>query len=257
MINCKLLFEKLESFAPVSLSDKLCEIDGHYDNSGIILDANNETDKILFCLDLTSKSVENAIERGCGIIVTHHPAIYRPIKNLVGENPVLKCALNGISVISMHLNFDSANMGIDQCLSLGLGGYNAKILTPLGEGVGYGRVAQISSTAREILENYKKVFNTQKVLFYGDENKPVKKIASFCGSGFGDKEVGVCVAEGVDMVVSADIPHHVLIPAIESGLAVLSCTHYSTENYGMKKIAEEYSKRLNEKIYFFDDERFV
>ncbi|MBQ8726586.1 MAG: Nif3-like dinuclear metal center hexameric protein [Clostridia bacterium] len=257
MINCKTLFERLEDFAPVSLSDKLCEIDGHYDNSGIILDCQNQTDKILFCLDLTGKSVEYAIEKGCGIIVTHHPAIYRPIKNLKGENPVLKCALNGVSVISMHLNFDSAKTGIDYWLSQGLGGYAQKILTSLGDGTGYGRVAQISSTVEKIAQSYKKEFNTQKVFLYGDEQKPVKKIASFCGAGFGDGEIGVCLAEGVDMVVSADIPHHVLISAIESGLAVLSCTHYSTENYGMKKIADEFSKRLNEKIYFFDDERFV
>ena len=257
MIDCKRLFEQLEKFAPVSLSDKLCQIDGHYDNSGIILDCQNQTDKILFCLDLTSKSVDYAIENGCGIIVTHHPAIYRPIKNLKANNPVLKCALNSISVISMHLNFDSAKNGVDYWLSAGLGGNGQKILTSLDEGQGYGRITEVFAPAGQIVENYKKEFCTDKVFFYGDETKTVRKIASFCGSGFGDGEVAVCLENGVDMVVSADIPHHVLISALENGLAVLSCTHYSTENYGMKKIAQEFSKILNQKIYFFDDERFV
>jgi putative NIF3 family GTP cyclohydrolase 1 type 2 len=59
------------------------------------------------------------------------------------------------------------------------------------------------------------------------------------------------------MVVSADIPHHTLLHAIESGLSVISCSHYSSENYGMKRVAEFFGKQLKEKIYFFDDERFA
>lgn len=256
-MNCKKLFSLLTNYAPISLSDDLCARENGYDNSGIILETDQETDKILFCLDLTTKSVEYAIENGCKIIVTHHPAIYRPIKNLLGDSPLLKCANEKIGVISMHLNLDCASEGIDYYLAKGLGGQVVKILEPLGDNVGYGRISQVNVRAGELLNRFKAEFNTQKAWLYGDENKEITKIGSFCGAGLGEKEIESSILEGAQMVVSADISHHVLISAIEKGLVVLSCTHYSTENYGMKKIAEYFSKKLNEKIYFFGDDRFV
>lgn len=256
-MNAKELFAKLCEYAPIKLSNDLVALENGYDNSGIILDLDLDAKKILFCLDLTHESVDYAIGKGCGIIVTHHPAIYRPIKRLNEQDPLLRCAVSGISVISMHLNLDCAREGIDYYLSKGLGGNDLEILSKLGEDVGYGRVASVNATAGEILNNYKKEFCTEKAWLYGDENQKITKIASFCGSGLGDKEVEDALENGVQMVVSADIPHHVLLPAIEKGLIVLSCTHYATENYGMKKFADYFAKVLNEKIYFFDDERFV
>ena len=61
------------------------------------------------------------------------------------------------------------------------------------------------------------------------------------------------------MVASSDVSHHELLYAVEKGLCVLSCTHYGTENYGMKRFAEDFSSE-NEtyfKTFYFDDERFV
>ncbi len=255
-MTTKELFNLLNEYAPIRLSHDMIAR-GHHDNSGIIIDCNNQTDKILFCLDLTSKSAKKAIELGCGIIVTHHPAIYRPIKNLLDENPLLTCAKNNISVISMHLNLDSAKFGIDYNLAKGLCGKDIKILDLLGENEGYGRVYSVDKTAGEVFEDYKREFNTDKVLLYGEKDRKISRIASFCGAGLGGEEISQALENGADMVVSADIPHHVLIEAIEKGLAVLNCSHYSTENYGMKKVAEHFGNLLKEKIYFFDDERFV
>jgi putative NIF3 family GTP cyclohydrolase 1 type 2 len=146
---------------------------------------------------------------------------------------------------------------VDYYLSNGLGVENPVILDVLGENEGYGRVGDVNLTAGEILQNYKREFKTDKVLLYGDSNKKITRIASFCGAGLGAEEVGVAIENGANMVVSADIPHHVLLLAIERGLSVLNCSHYSSENYGMKMFAENIGKQINQKIYFFDDERFA
>ncbi|MBQ7374187.1 MAG: Nif3-like dinuclear metal center hexameric protein [Clostridia bacterium] len=255
MTDCKKLFEKLNAYAPIQLSYEMINR-GHHDNSGIILDCENSTDKILFCLDLTKKSVEFAVKNGCGIIVTHHPAIYRPIYNLKGDDVVLTCAKNNISVISTHLNLDCAKEGIDHYLAKGLGAKEIEILDSLGDGVGYGRIFAVDTTAEKVYEDYKRIFKTDKVLLYGKKDEKITKIASFCGAGLDYPEIASAINGGAQMVVSADISHHVLLHAIESGLIVLNCSHYSSENYGMKKVAEYFGKTLNEKIFFFDDERF-
>lgn len=256
-MNAKELFARLCEYAPIELSDKLVAIEDGYDNSGIILDCDLDAKRVLFCLDLTHESVDYAIGKECGIIVTHHPAIYRPIKSLNEQDPILRCAVSGISVISMHLNLDCAREGIDYYLSKGLGGRCVEVLTELGEGVGYGRIASVDATAGDILDRYKREFCTEKAWLYGEEGQKITKIASFCGAGLGYKEIELALKNGAQMVISADIPHHVLLTAIERGLLVLSCTHYSTENYGMKKFFEFFEKSLKEKIFFFDDERFV
>lgn len=251
------LYEKLLEYAPMEISDRFVS-EGAYDNSGMILETDKDIKTVVFCLDLTENSVEYAIEKGAGAIVTHHPAIYRPVKNLLDGSAILKAANAGIGVISNHLNLDGAKEGIDYFLAKGLGGEIVGILDDFGNGEGYGRVSRVNSTVCEIAERYKKEFGTEKVWIYGDKCKRITRIASFCGAGLGDAEIEQAIAAGVELAVSADIPHHVLLNALQKGLCVLSCTHYGTENYGMKKFSEKCAADIkNLKIYFFEDERFI
>ena len=133
------IFEKLEEVAPVKLSDEFCKKFNMYDNSGIIINCGDEIKGILFTLDLTVKAVEKAKSSGFNLIVTHHPAIYGGISRLnLTDDPQAKalaeCIKNGISVISMHLNFDAAPQGIDYQLMCGLGGENAQIAAEIQGG---------------------------------------------------------------------------------------------------------------------------
>lgn len=243
--------------APMEISDRFVG-EGAYDNSGIIIETARDVKTAVYCLDLTSKSVQFAISKNADVIVTHHPAIYHPIKNLSANSPLLTAANAGIGVISNHLNLDGAKEGIDYLLMKGLGGEIVGILDDFGNGEGYGRVGVFDKTFGEITENYKKEFGTEKAWAYGDAEKHIAKAASFCGAGLGDEEVEAAAKANAELVVSADIPHHVLLHALERGLCVLSCTHYGTENYGMKKFSESCAAQFkNIKIYFFDDERFV
>ncbi len=254
------LYALMEERAPKELSDKLREKDGLYDNSGIIAPTDADIKKVLFCLDLTVKSARFAAENGCGAIITHHPAIYKPIKNLKSEDPLFFCVKNGIGVISAHLNLDCAERGTDYYLAAGLGGEIADIYENFGDGTGYGRLVLTGGkTAREISENYKKVFGTDKAYLYGDPERKINSLVSLCGAGADDGAIEYALGKRADMIVSADISHHVLLPALESGLCVLSCTHYGTENYGMKKFAEDFARDYETyiKTIYFDDERFA
>ena len=251
------LYEKLLEYAPMEISDRFVA-EGAYDNSGMILETEKEIKSVVFCLDLTEDSVKYATEKGAEAIVTHHPAIYRPVKSLLDGSAVLKAANAGIGIISNHLNLDGAKEGIDYYLAKGLGGEIVGILDNFGNGEGYGRLSVSDTTVGELAERYKKEFGTERVWIYGDKNKRITKYASFCGAGLGDAEVEQAIAAGAELVVSADIPHHVLLNAIQKGLCVLSCTHYGTENYGMKKFSEKCAAEIkNLKIYFFEDERFI
>ena len=115
MCNLKDFMAVLEQVAPLELSKKMIEL-GDYDNSGIIVKNNDTVKKVLFSLDLTENAVDFAVESRCDAIVTHHPAIYAPIKELSFDGDtkaLLKATVSGLNVISMHLNLDIAESGID------------------------------------------------------------------------------------------------------------------------------------------------
>ena len=252
-------YDALLKYAPLELSKRLCETDGGYDNSGVIVgfDSSEELSGAVFALDLSFGAVDLALKRGCNLIVTHHPAIYSPIKSIEANSPIYKCIQNGISVISMHLNVDCAERGTDYYFAEGLGAEKQIIIDDFGGGTGYGRISEIEEvTAKQLLDRYKMRFKSESVILYGDANRKISKIGTFCGAGLDERTIDESLKAGVDLVASADIRHHVLLKAINSGLAVLYCTHYACENYGMNKICENFAvKYKNEKIIYFDDER--
>ena len=229
------VFKILDNYAPLDYSAEFCKKYGAYDNSGIIVNNSSDITGVVFSLDLTVNAINEAEKRGCNLIVTHHPAIYKPI-NAISESDALYLAINkGIGVISMHLNLDSCNLGTDYYLAKGLGAINEEILMPVFS-YGYGRKFEVNKTLNEIVSNYKTEFKSDKVFVYGNLDKKIKTVASFCGAGFGDEEFNL--SKTVDLIVSADIPHHMILKAVESGKCVMQITHYASEIYGFKKFYE-------------------
>lgn len=241
-----------EKVAPVALSDAFCKKYGMYDNSGIIVDCGNDINGAVFSLDLSLKTVAAAKKKGYNLIVTHHPAIYGGISRISADGAIAECVKSGISVISMHLNFDVAPRGIDYFLMCGLGGKEAVTLADV-EGGAYGRIYKIQAIKfNDYAEVVKKTFSTQRALFYG-KNKTVRKVASFCGAGCDDKAINFALQNGTDVFVSSDMKHHEIAALLEKGINVIVLTHYSAESYGFEKIYNQISDCLQIPSAFFRD----
>ena len=232
---------RLEEVAPVALSDEFCKCYKMYDNSGVIINCGTEIVGALFSLELSMPVVEEAKKLGYNLIVTHHPAIYGGISRFdLTSNPQAKalaeCIKSGISVISMHLNFDAAPQGIDYYLMCGLGGESAKISAPVERG-GYGRVYSVKEQAfANLVSSARKTFDSQSVWAFGKDTATVKKVASFCGAGCDDKNMAFAKANGANVFVSSDMKHHEITALVDAGVNVIVLTHYSAENYGFNQI---------------------
>ena len=248
------IFGKLEEIAPIALSDEFCRKYKMYDNSGIIIDCKEEITGALFSLDLSFKAIEEAKKHGFNLIVTHHPAIFGGISRISADDLIGTCLRSGISIISMHLNFDAAPGGIDYHLMCGLGGKDAEIHEDV-QGGGYGRVYSVNKIAFSKLENIVcKNFNTHRALFYGDKDKIIKRIASFCGAGSNNSSIEFAKSNGADVFVSSDMKHHEIAGLLGMGINVIHLTHYSAENYGFNKIYTQISSSLSIPTAFFADE---
>ncbi|MDE7086633.1 MAG: Nif3-like dinuclear metal center hexameric protein [Clostridia bacterium] len=251
-----------ESVAPVKLSDDFCAKYKMYDNSGIIINCGQPVTGVLFSLDLSEAAAERAVWLGYNLIVTHHPAIYGGISRFdltssAQARALATCLKQGVSVISMHLNFDAAEHGIDCQLMQGLGGKQAKTLCEI-QGGGYGRVYSVpSQTLHQFIQNVKTTFSTERALCFGEPDRTIGKVASFCGAGCDDNAIAFAKQNGVDVLVSSDIKHHQITELVESNIAVVQLTHYSAECYGFNKIYQSVKPKTDLPSSIFIDPRMM
>ncbi len=276
MVKLSEIYRIANDIAPKSLSDELCEKYGYYDNSGILVDTGDEIQSVLFSLDLSSAAIDKAIEKGCNLILTHHPAIYGKIfkicfddESLLGGK-LVRCLKNGISVISMHLNLDAAKEGIDEslmegvklsaCKNSGAGTSRTEnnecvIMNTLACG-GYGRAYGIAEIELGLLSRQlKETFQTDRVETYGNKERRIKRVASFCGSGADEAAVVFAKSQKADAILSSDFKHHILTFATELGMAVITLTHYASENYGFEKFYQKIRRQISvDCVYHVDEE---
>ncbi len=249
------IINESEKIAPIDYSLAAVQ-KGYYDNSGLLINSGNcQTQNVLFALDLSKNALEKAKKVNAGLIFTHHPVIYKPIKRVGGL--YYECAASGVSVYSAHLNLDIASGGIEDGLSSIFGAKNAENIVPLEpitDGRGFGRKFEIEqNTFASIIRTVSEKFCLKNYMAFGDRSKAISKIATFCGAGLSEELVGT----DADLLVSADIPHHVLLAALENEKCVLQLTHYASEAFAFKNYAQKLCEKLKIKAHFYLDERFL
>lgn len=114
-MTIKEIYGWLDAFAPFSLAEE-------WDNAGLQIGGMDDAvSGVVVSLDLTEKALAAAGEAGANLILTHHPAIFDPLKQLRSDSLVYTCARRGIAVLSAHTNLDLAPGGVNRCLAERLG----------------------------------------------------------------------------------------------------------------------------------------
>lgn len=106
-----------------------------YDNAGLqVGDPGAEAKKALICLDITEDIIDEAIAKNCNVIISHHPLIFKGLKQLTQqtciERAVMKAIKHDIAMLSMHTNLDNSRLGVSHALAERLGLFNLKVLRP-------------------------------------------------------------------------------------------------------------------------------
>ena len=106
-----------------------------YDNSGLLIgDGNALVDKVLLTIDVTEKVVAEAIENSFHLIISHHPLIFRGLKNILTDSTmgriISKAIKNDISIAAMHTNLDNSYLGVNKIFADTIGLKNLQILRP-------------------------------------------------------------------------------------------------------------------------------
>ncbi|GET30055.1 Nif3-like dinuclear metal center hexameric protein [Prolixibacter sp. SD074] len=123
------IISKLEALAPLSFQEP-------YDNAGLIVGRQeDEVDAVLLTLDVTEEVIDEAISSGAGLIIAHHPVIFKGLKQLNGKNYVERCVIkaikNDVAIYASHTNLDSVPGGVNSKMCEKLGLKECCILSPM------------------------------------------------------------------------------------------------------------------------------
>ncbi|HXA01531.1 MAG TPA: Nif3-like dinuclear metal center hexameric protein [Cytophagaceae bacterium] len=128
MTKIKDLTSVLEQFAPLAYQES-------YDNCGLLTGSSEtEVKAVLIALDVTEEVVDEAIKKGCDLIIAHHPIIFKGLKKLTGSNYVertlIKALKNDIAIYAIHTNLDNVMGGVNSKICQKLGLKNTSVLVP-------------------------------------------------------------------------------------------------------------------------------
>ena len=215
----------IEDFAPLSIQEK-------WDNSGLCIGSPEASvSSVLFGLDCTPQLVDEAIECGADMIVTHHPLIFSGLKkispdDMIGE-AVFKAIKAGISIYAAHTNADKVIAGVSGAMAAKLGLQNVEILSEDGEGTGLGVVGELPHpmTAQQMIECVKERFALKTVKVSKPLEGEITKVA-LCG-GSGSSLISAARSAGAQLYISGDISYHNFFTP--EGFMLMDIGHYESE----------------------------
>ena len=250
ILSLKDVLELMEEIAPHEIAES-------WDNPGLQVGALNQTiKKIYFALDPTLDNIQKAISCKADLLFTHHPLILRPIRCInLQEYPgqvIEKAIKNGVSIVCMHTNLDSATDGINTILTELLPLNDVEILkeSETVKGVGLGRIGNLKEnmTLLDLINLFKKIFSIDKVRVVCNEtdfNRPIKRIAIIGGSG--GSLLSYAFQKKAELVVTGDVGYHDALNAISNGIILIDVGHFSSEKVPFVLFAKQFSERLKAK----------
>ena len=220
----------IESVAPLSYQED-------WDNSGLqVGDRNAEVNAALLTVDVTESVVDEAITLGCDLIVSHHPLLFRGLKQITGYTPQERCVLkaiqHNIAIYSAHTSMDSWLHGVSGKMAEKLGVKEYRILSESQDNVGLGVIGMLPEPMRvqEFVAHVAKVFDIEGagLRYVEGKEERVQKIA-ICG-GAGADLVNEAIAQSADVYVSADFKYHEM-QAAAGQIAVVDMDHWVSEHF--------------------------
>jgi GTP cyclohydrolase I len=213
----------IDSFAPFATQEE-------YDNSGLLLgEAEQPVSKVLFALDATPGAAAEAVRIGADLIVTHHPLMFLPVRQLhyrSGEGPIIRTLMqSGVAMIAAHTNLDQCPGGVAESLAEALA-----LQSPVPcKDTPYLRTGTlpVPRTAGELLREIAARLSACTRL-YGDPKAVIRTVTVTPGAGSRDHAYVTA-----DAFVTGEVAHHELLALAARGITVFDAGHYPTEFPGI------------------------
>ncbi|KAF0349318.1 Nif3-like dinuclear metal center hexameric protein [Pediococcus pentosaceus] len=236
----KKLIDRFESFAPKTIA---------FTNDPVGLqigNVNNDIKRVMVTLDVRPEVVDEAIKQNCDMIFSHHPLIFRPIKNLDLSNPqnqmYAKLIQNSILVYSAHTNLDVAKGGMNDWLTEAMGLNHVQTVYSIHYDTNIGRIGVLSTpvTVEKFAKTLKKTFNLDGLRLVTSDNEAMVKNVAVVG-GDGGKFYPEMLKAGADVFVTGDVYYHTGHDMLADGINVVDVGH-NVEKICIPKLASLFNE---------------
>jgi len=247
MLRIHEIVSAFEAVAPLALQES-------YDNSGLIVgEMGAQVSKALLCLDSTEAVVDEAIAKGCDLIIAHHPIVFGGLKRFTGgdyvQRALIKAIRNNIAIYACHTNLDNVlRGGVNERIAQQLGFEAERVLRPVaadfGSFAGIGGLddSDVFRTAGagvlcnlqkpmnvlDFLQHLKAKMGVEVVKYTKCDVEMVSKVA-ICG-GAGSFLIGDALRAGADAFITSDVKYHEFFDA-EGKMLLCDIGHYESEKY--------------------------
>ena len=233
MVQIGQIYDFLNRLAPVGTAEP-------WDNVGLLagsLDWNAAG--VMVCLDMTREVIAEARREKCELIVSHHPLIFEPIKNMTytGNERLYDLVRRRVSVICMHTNLDIAECGVNDTLAAMLGLRQTGLC---GDNATLRRGVISKMTFADFVRFVKGKLGYNGLRYSGDAD--VMRVAvggGACGDMWKD-----ALDAGCDTFVVGEMKYHEFLDAREAGLNVVEAGHFASERPAVFALA----KRLEQEF---------
>lgn len=244
----------IEAFAPLPLQED-------YDNAGLQVGfRDRQIDAVMLCLDVTPEVLREAIHRQCGMIVSHHPLIFRGLKNLTGADDTQRIVIEaleaGIAIYSAHTNLDSAWNGVSHEMAHLLGVTNIGVLDPKpgSQEAGIGVTGDIKPTPMlEFLRLVKEKFKVKTLRYSSQSPGIVVKKVALCG-GSGASLIPDAIRAGADLYVTGDVKYHDFT-SYGRDIVIADIGHYESELCSMRIFSRIIREKYPDLVVYFSEEQ--
>ena len=228
-IKIRQVMDALERVAPLPLQES-------YDNAGLQVGLTEaEISGVLLCLDVTEAIVDEAVGKGCNLIVAHHPLIFRKLAHIGGgnyvERAVMKAIKNDVAIVAAHTNLDNAEGGVNFKMAekIGLQGL-ASLQGPVVDGKWSGVVGELPEpmAAEAFIDLLKRQFGVASLRANELLERPIRRVA-LCG-GSGSFMLGDAIRATADAFVTGEMSYHEFFDH-EQQLQICVIGHYESEQF--------------------------
>ncbi|MEG1617667.1 MAG: Nif3-like dinuclear metal center hexameric protein [Bacteroidales bacterium] len=245
------IIQVIEQVAPRPLQES-------YDNAGVqVGNVENELTSAVICLDVTEAVVDEAIELGANLILSHHPLIFSGLKSLTGKNYIerslIKAINHGICIYSAHTNLDNAADGVNFMIASKLGLRDLAILDPKSQSdqtVGSGVTGYLEEPMEELqfLKELKSLFGCGCIKHSAPRGKEISKVA-LCG-GSASFLIPNAIATDADVYLTGEIKYHEYFGNDEK-ILLAELGHYESEQFTIQLLAEIITKKYPTFLYHY------
>ena len=232
----------MECMAPESLACK-------WDHVGLMAGhPTHEVTGVLICMELSAHTVPEALDKGCNLVITHHPAIFHPLATLredIRENTLLcEAVRNRIAVYSAHTNLDYAEDGVEESLVRIL--CTEEVLrTP--DGQHFFGVLPRPLPLSDFIAHAATVLDTAPRTILpsgagGVSDITVSQVGCACGAF--DGEVSWMYETGCDILVTGEAKQSEIAALALENFPTLLCGHFATEYPGLVALAKRLPGRV-------------